>query len=304
MSEYAVIMAARMGSSRLPGKAVANYGAGANLALMLDRWRASDRSPVVIFTTTELPEDDPLAQMAAQHGFPVSRGDPRNVVAQMDQAVRRHAPEARWIARALADNPLVDIALADWRLDVLVETGAEGLWYGGDEARLTYAATTDVWSRTAWDRIAAGSSGSQLEHPGEYYWNQISRFNVIQLQLPRREYLAAIRTELDTDLDLAMLSAVWHEWALRAPGVRHISTLWALKLMASRPDLSAINGGVATKTQSRALFPKHFKPHLCPHCQQRLGSIIEGNLRTYCPGCGQPHTFYAHKPARRTFLPE
>ena len=31
------------------------------------------------------------------------------------------------MARALGDNPLVDVGLADWRLDVLAETGAEGL---------------------------------------------------------------------------------------------------------------------------------------------------------------------------------
>ena len=295
MSDYAVVLAARMGSSRLPGKALADYGAGPILRTVIDRWRMSDRNPTLIFTTTTEPADDPLAHLAHEQAVPVSRGDPSNVVAQMDAAITRHAPNARYVARALADNPLVDVGLADWRLDVLTETGADGIWYGGREAEITYAGTTDIWSRAAWDRIVADSSGSQLEHPGEAYWNHISRYNVVQLPMPRREYLASVRTELDTELDLQMLAALWRDWHAQLP----MPTLWALKHLEHNPEIAAINGGVPVKTQSKALFPNHFKPRLCANCQRRVGSIVDGNLRTFCPGCGAPQTFYSNKPARR-----
>ena len=293
MSDYTVILAARMGSTRLPGKAIADYGAGPNLTCIIERWQASDRQPVIIFTTTTRDEDTPLAQLAIGMGLPVMRGDPANQVEQFDKALRTYTPDACYVARALADNPLVDVALADWRLDVLRDTGAEGLWYGGREAEITYAGTTDVWSRSAWDRIASQSSGSQLEHPGEYYWNNIAKFSVVQLPMPRREYLAPIRTELDTDDDLTMFKALQNQW-----GVAPVPTLWGLKWLIANPQVAAINADVPIKTQSQAAFPNHFKPWICDNCQGRGGSIVDGNLRVFCSTCGKPHTYYAHKPAR------
>lgn len=296
-TDYAVILAARMASQRLPGKALASYTPDGtpNLEQIARRWQSSDRAPRIVITTTDSPDDDPIAALGKRLGLPVSRGSATNVVAQMDKALRTFAPDARFVARALGDNPLVDIGLADWRLDVLAETGADGLWYGGDEARLTYAATTDVWSRPAWDRIVAESSGSQLEHPGQWYWDHISKFNAVQLPLPRREYLAAVKTELDTELDLDMLRTVWRAWA--SPSL--LPALWALGYLATHPTVAALNAGVPVKTQSRAVFPAHFKAWVCENCQQRGGSIVEGNLRIYCVRCGRPHSFFAHKPQRR-----
>lgn len=285
-----------MGSERLPGKPLSVYcpSGMTNLEQIACRWLASDRSPRVIIATPSDPANDPIAEIGYKLRLPVSRRDatlPRNVVNEIDLALATHAPDARWVARALADNPLVDVTLADWRLDVLAETGADGLWYGGDHDRITYAGTTDVWSRAAWDRIAAESSGSQLEHAGAYYWDHISRFNVVTLPLPRREYLQAVRTELDTPDDLLMFRLLWPQCDTR-------STLAALRHIEKFPEIARINAGVSVKSQTVASFPNHFKARLCPNCQHRYGSLVDGNLRLFCPGCGEPLTFYSAKPVR------
>jgi spore coat polysaccharide biosynthesis protein SpsF (cytidylyltransferase family) len=301
---YAVILAARMTSDRLPGKCMLELAPGLRvLPQLIARWRQSDRQPTVIVTTTTDPADDPIAAAASAAGVPCSRGDRLNVVAQMDAAVRRYCPGAGFVARALADNPLVDVALADWRLDILAETGADGLWYGeGGHDHITYAGTTDVWSRAAWDRIAAESSGSQLEHPGAYFWENVTRFSVVPLPPPRREFLAGYRTELDTLFDLELFQAVWAAWRAEwqdpddAPAC--VSTLWALKWLAAHPLVAAINAGVRVKTMSKALFNVREKPWLCARCERRMGSVKEGNLQVFCPGCGEAKKFFSSKPKR------
>ena len=279
---YAVVLCARANSERLPNKALAELAPGITvLSQLLERWKLSDRSPRLILATPAEPCNDPLAAVAASHGVPVSRMPPGNAVAEMDAAVRRFAPGASFVARALADNPLVDVALADWRLDILAETGADGLHYG-DHARITYAGTTDVWSRAAWDRIAAESSGLELAHPGSNYWNNLSRYAAVQIPLPRAEFLAGYRTELDTLLDLELFQAVWAgwqaEWQDPADAPACVSTLWALKWLAAHPLVAAVNREVAVKTQSRAVFGARDKAFLCEGCRQRMGSVKEGNL--------------------------
>ena len=309
-SPYCVVLCARANSERLPNKALAELAPGVTvLSQLLQRWRQSDRAPTLILATPEGAVNDPLAAVAAAHGVPVSRSAPGNAVAEMDAAVRQFAPGAKFVARALADNPLVDIGLADWRLDVLAETGAEGLWYGGDHDRITYCGTTDVWNRAAWDRIAAESSGCQLAHPGALYWDKLSTFNVVQLPLPRREFVDSFRTELDTPLDLEVFRAVWAawgdsgkadlQWAAGMPYVKVADgppALWALRWLAAHPQVSGLNAAVRVKTQTRAAFGLREKAWLCEGCRQRVGSIKEGNLQVYCPGCGRPKKFFAVRP--------
>lgn len=294
-SDYAVIIAARMGSERLPGKVLAQYAPGlTNLEQIVRRWQClSRRQPTVVVFTPSGSEDDPIAAACKRLGVPCFRGN-SDVVASMDGAIQKHAPSAMFVARALADNPLVDVGLADWRMDVLYETKADGLWYGGDETRITYAGTTDVWSRMAWDQIAERSTGDEREHPGLYLWNNMSRFAIVQLPLPPREYLARVRTELDTDLDLEMLKAVWSKIGAKSNG-GIVPTLDALDLLAKHPDLAAINAGVAVKTQSRAMWKKgmHWG---CRECNHRVASIVSGDLEVRCPRCGRPQKFYAQPP--------
>lgn len=299
---YAVVVSARMSSTRLPGKALVSYCPDntPNLAQIVARWQSSRRSPTVIVATSDQAEDAPIAELCARVGVPCYRGPRDDVVARMDGALRAHAPHASHVARALADNPMVDIPLSDWRYDVLCETGADGLWYNGNESRITYAGTTDIWSRAAWDRIAEYSTGDEREHAGAYYWNNLHKFSAYGLPLPAREYLAPIRTELDTPEDLALFRAVWKAWDTRdgsIPGAQ-LNTLWALQWLSKHPEVTALNAGVELKTQSKAVVSARGSAWLCPDCRKRNGTIDAGNLVVRCNHCGKPSKFYAHKPAR------
>ena len=297
MTDYAVVIAARMSSTRLPGKALVSYCPDhtPNLAQIISRWRKhSRRRPTVVIATTDGAEDDPIESLAQMCDVPCYRGSLDDVVSRMDEALRQHAPGARFVARAMSDNPLIDVMLADWRLDVLNETGAGGLWFGPDHERITYAGTTDVWSRSAWDMIVSESQDDEREHPGLYYWRNLSRFSVVQLPLPMREYLAPVRTELDTPEDLEMFRALWRAWSL-TESESCIPTLWALTMLERSPELRAINGHIDVKTQTRAEWPRGLG-FLCEQCQSRLGGIVAGDLEVRCARCGQPRKFYAHKP--------
>ena len=220
MSDYAVVITARMASERLPGKALSVYSPNGtpNLIQIVKRWQASDRDPAIIVATTDGPEDGAIADLCVGYGVPCYRGSRDDVVGRMDSALKAFAPDARWIARGSADNPLVDVGLADWRMDILTDTNAEGLVYADDMLRLTYCATTDVWSRSGWDKIAEGSSGSQREHPGTFYFEMLHRFQWVAIQFPRREYVTPHRTELDTAQDLEMFRGLWQAWVNNGSG--------------------------------------------------------------------------------------
>ncbi len=310
MSAYTVIIAARMTSERLPGKALVEYGGSTNLSQVVGRWRKSRRNPVIIVVASDAPEDAPIAEECQRIGVPfylppaflVAK---RNVISQLDLALRTLTPNFEHVARAMVDNPLVDVGLADWRYDTIERYGADGLHYGaaksatgawiGNHELITYAGTTDIWSRTAWGKIVEGSSGSQLEHPGSFYWEKLSRFDGVQIPLPPREYLTPARTELDTSDDLEMFRQLWTK--MDATG-REWSTLDALVYLEDHPELKRLNSHVEMKTQSRANW-SHGMSWTCENCQGRTGAVVAGDFELPCPRCGKLQKFYAKKPDAR-----
>ena len=297
---YAVIIAARMSSTRLPGKALLSYTRGqSNLAQIVLRWRMlSRRSPAVIVATTYEPEDDAIETECLNLHVPCFRGHPLDVLGRVNQALGRYAPAAEYVARAMADNPLVDVGLVDWRVDTLRETGADSVWYGADHERITYAGTTDVWSRAAWDRIVDESSGDEHEHPGLYFWQNMSRFCVVQMSLPLREYLQPIRTELDTERDFDVFRRVFEWWdSAHLRSTDPLPTIDALDWLIKHPDVAAINADVPLKTQTKPHWNKG-RDWLCLECSERIGAVVAGDLELRCPGCGKPQKFYANKAGR------
>lgn len=122
-----VVLQARVGSSRLPGKILAPV-AGVPLVVYVAR-RLLAAAPEglrweLLVATTILPEDDATEQLCQAHGLACFRGAPADVLARYAAAANGLA-ETDLIVRATADNP----AYCPWRTERLV---AEHIRSGAD----------------------------------------------------------------------------------------------------------------------------------------------------------------------------
>jgi spore coat polysaccharide biosynthesis protein SpsF len=107
----AAVIAARMGSSRLPGKCLMPVLGKPMLERMLERVRASHHLGDVVVATTELPEDDAIAALAARLGVGCFRGSVHDVLGRISAAAT--STGADQIVEVLGDNPLVHADLID-----------------------------------------------------------------------------------------------------------------------------------------------------------------------------------------------
>jgi spore coat polysaccharide biosynthesis protein SpsF (cytidylyltransferase family) len=114
MAGTVVVLQARLGSRRLPGKVLARINGRTILEHCIARLLPSG-VPVVVATTTR-PEDDRIEREARRHGAEVFRGDESDVLARVIGAARAFG--ASEIVRATADNPLVDIGAPARVLDL------------------------------------------------------------------------------------------------------------------------------------------------------------------------------------------
>jgi spore coat polysaccharide biosynthesis protein SpsF (cytidylyltransferase family) len=105
MRTVAVIQA-RMGSTRLPGKTLADLVGRPVLWHVVQRTRRARRVDEVVVATSTVPTDDPLERFCSQAGIPVFRGSENDVLDRVYQAAREHRADA--VVRVTGDCPLID----------------------------------------------------------------------------------------------------------------------------------------------------------------------------------------------------
>jgi spore coat polysaccharide biosynthesis protein SpsF len=133
-----IVLQARMGSQRCPGKVLARVGRWPLAEYCVRRLASADVGPVVVATTTA-PEDEPVLALASDLGEPGWAGPANDVLARFAQVAEQY-PAARYILRATADNPFVDADGCARILKVL----SDGADYAVEEALPLGAAVEGV----------------------------------------------------------------------------------------------------------------------------------------------------------------
>lgn len=123
MQVHAVVQA-RVGSTRLPGKVLRLLGGRPVLSWVIEAAQRAPGVDAVVVATSDGPEDDPVAALAANEGAEVVRGSQSDVLGRFLQALDEHPCDA--VVRLTADCPLLDAVLigqvvAAWRADPTVD---------------------------------------------------------------------------------------------------------------------------------------------------------------------------------------
>jgi spore coat polysaccharide biosynthesis protein SpsF len=101
----AAIIAARMDSSRRPGKALADLCGKPMIERLSDRILCADKVDQIILATTSLSSDNELEDWALSKGHQVFRGSSDDVLGRLNEAAKYYNLEK--VVEILGDNPLV-----------------------------------------------------------------------------------------------------------------------------------------------------------------------------------------------------
>ena len=106
--KFGTIIAARTGSSRLPGKVLLPLRNMEVLRLVIKRLLKSEYCEHFVLATTTKIEDDKLAEIAIQEGIMVYRGDEENVLKRFVHAAEAIFPiDINYIVRVTSDCPMI-----------------------------------------------------------------------------------------------------------------------------------------------------------------------------------------------------
>jgi spore coat polysaccharide biosynthesis protein SpsF len=199
----AIVLQARIGSTRLPGKSLAPIAGRSLLARAVERLRARSGLPVVLATTT-LPADDLLAEEARGLGIDVVRG-PADVLARY--AVAASALGLDVVIRATADYPAVDLDAPRRTLEMLQRSAAD---YVVDRG-LPVGATVEAMSVAALRRAAGLASTSYDREHVTPFIRRDPRSRALDLLAPLPLRRADLRFTVDTADDLTAMRRLYAE---------------------------------------------------------------------------------------------
>lgn len=234
-----IIVQARMGSSRLPGKVLKPAAGKPLLEHQLERLRRVSNADETVVATSRLPGDDVIAELCARAGVRCHRGDERDVLNRFHEAARAFAADV--IVRSTADCPLIDPGLVEELIAAFLKSGAD---YGSNAAiDRTYPRGLDaeVCTFKALDEAERESTSDfEREHVLEFILGRPERYRFVSLK--NDEDLGAMRWTVDTPEDYELVRRVFETLYPRDPafGWRDV-----LALLREKPEWAALNAHVA-----------------------------------------------------------
>jgi len=229
------IIQARIGSTRLRGKVLADILGQPMLWRVVERVRRARNVHEVVVATTTGPHDDELAQFCATRKIKCFRGSESDVLDRYFQAARNYA--ATTVIRVTADCPLIDPAVIDRVAEVFQQGGFD---YVSNTVEASYpdGLDTEVFSFAALERAwrEAGKS-SEREHVTPYLRHS-GKFRIRNVENDRGTSLAHHRWTVDEPADLEFVRIIYRNLDNHAPfGLDEI-----LDLLKQKPELTKLQG--------------------------------------------------------------
>lgn len=229
----AAIIQARMGSSRFPGKTLADVEGKPMLERLVERVRASRFVEEIVIATTTEPRDDAIEEFARERGLKCLRGSEPDVLERFHQAAGRFGVET--IVRVTPDCPLLDPQV----MDQVIELYRSGEYdYASNTVRCSYPDGLDVevFSRAALEKAHREARlASEREHV-TLYMKTSGRFRVGSLEGP--EDLAGFKWSVDREEDLAFVRGVYRKLGGNGHPFTHQEIL---RMIRESPEMGQVN---------------------------------------------------------------
>lgn len=194
-----IIIQARMGSTRLPGKILRDIAGKPLLAHVLGRLDGLAHEATVVVATSTRPENDVLVDWCASRGVALFRGDEDDVLDRYYQCAKAYGFSD--VVRLTADNPFTDIA----ELDALIDFHRAGHYdYSHAFGQLPIGVGAEIFTFAGLERShREGLMPHHREHVNEYFTDRPELFSIGVLPAAAEKRAPQLRLTVDTEEDWA-----------------------------------------------------------------------------------------------------
>jgi len=222
-----------MGSSRLPGKVLAEFGGKSVLAHVLDRCRAIPAVDVVVCAMPDSDESMPIEKIAQLCRAVVHRGSEHDVLDRYRGAARQVGADV--VLRVTSDCPLIDPSICDQVIRLRASSNAD---YASNNLIRSFPHGLDCEAFTV-DALAQAAEQARLPEEREHvtpWLRRVAHFH--RVNLPSGDpLLAEYRWTLDYPEDLVFFQALFG----RLTGASSARMEAIVEFLHQNPNISALN---------------------------------------------------------------
>ena len=226
------IIQARMGSSRLPGKALMKSDSGKPLLYyVINQLRYCSKIKNLVIATTTNQEDDEIEKFANNNSVNVFRGKEKDVLDRYYQCAKKYSFST--IVRITADCPLIDPQI----VDKVVEQFFSGNYdFATNTLTRTFPIGTDVevFSFSALNRAWENAQlPSEREHVTPYLRNK-ENSKIINVENDKN--ISNLRLTVDRIEDVELIKQILNNISINPIHLEDV-----LELFSRKPELIEIN---------------------------------------------------------------
>lgn len=237
-----IIVQARMGSTRLPGKSMMKIAGKPLIDWVIEGAGAVKNAKLLVVAIPDLSEDFPLVEHLEKLGVMIFRGAADDVLGRYHSAALEVGADP--VIRVCGDNPLL---AADYMDSMIEEHIAMEADITHNASEIPLGAVGEVISMRALAKMNIEAvKPHQREHVTPYaYENAIyaEKFKIHATKAPRR-ISGNFRMTLDEDDDLEMFEKLFR--VMKNDGLA-INFQNALGTLRAHPDIAAVNASVKQK---------------------------------------------------------
>ena len=239
----AVIIQARMTSTRLPGKVMLPLPYGSRtpaLEQMIKRIKRCRSVEQIIIATTTNKDDDVICRLSRKLNVKCFRGSEENVLSRYYFAAKKNGADI--ILRLTSDCPFIDPGVIDKTIRLHIKDNNDYSSCGPYPIGMS----VEIMSfDTLKESFFNATKEEETEHVTPYvYWSHPEKFKIGMLKVPKSLKRQDIRVTLDTPQDYALICLVFDELYKKK---RYFSVSDIVRLFNEKPYLLLVNKNVVQK---------------------------------------------------------
>jgi len=237
MPKIVASIEARMGSSRFPGKVLADINGEPALTRLARRLKHCKLLDGIVLATSVASADDALEAWAKQENVPCYRGSEEDVLLRVVEAHRTMGSDI--IVEVTGDCTLIDPGLIDMGVKTFLENDCDVV---ANVSKLSFPMGEDiqVFSFSELEKIERDVKDPAVrEHVSLHFYEHPEKYRIIHLFAPERWYGPDYRFQLDYPEDHRFITEIYRRLQPKFGDVFGIEEI--MELLRQVPALLEIN---------------------------------------------------------------
>lgn len=242
-STVTAIIQARMGSTRLPGKAMMDLAGKPLLYHVFQRIQATAGVDCIVLATCHGVENEGIMRLAKSMGIQVFIGSEDNVLERFYLASQQYGGD--YIMRVTGDNPFTDPGYAEQTIRTTIETKADLCYFPNLPIGTGVGMITKIALAAAFER---SNQPHQREHVTPYIKEHPEQFKIHVRDIEIDNPFPALRLTVDTPEDFEVAKRIYTGCYNGVP----FPLSDVIHYMTMNPEIAAINSNIKQRPMTHS----------------------------------------------------